>query len=627
MVLIVLRHGQSVWNKENKFTGWEDISLNEHGKKEALQAGKILKKYKFDHIITSDLKRTIETCDIIKNEFSSNDSSNIPNSYAHSALKERHYGDLTGKNKDELKELYGPAKIQLWRRSYSEKPPNGENLHDVKCRAGNYFDNEIYPLLKDGSKNILIIAHGNSLRALFVHLGIKDEVSVESFEISTGVPIQIDIENKTYWYENSYELKARQILDSRGFPTIEVNCIDKSTGKSVGKGASPSGSSCGSKEALEMRDGDMTIFQGKGVLNAIANVHALNKSLILNYNTVTNLKNIDEQLITLDSTDNKNIIGGNATTAVSFCMMNVGANLLEMEMYDYISTIYGFPSNKSSTSPIGLPTIMSNIINGGKHGQGGLKIQEFMIVPRSDIPMSKRVQMICETYYTLKKLLLKKYGHASTNIGDEGGFVVCGMKSTEEAMNIIDESITCSNYKVGEDIFIALDCASSEFYNEETKLYEIETDLFLTADQLVSYYGNLLDKYPSLKSIEDGFHETDYDAWKKFVELYSKRIMIVGDDLFCTNPKLIQQGIDDKWANSLLLKVNQIGTITEAIEGARKIFAENGNVIVSHRSGENNQEYIIDLAVGMGAKYVKIGACARGERVSKYNRLMEIELL
>ena len=608
MVLIVLRHGQSIWNKENRFTGWEDVPLSNDGIEEAKIAGDILKKYKIDCIFTSDLKRTIQTSDIIQDEI----GQYTANIFTTAALKERDYGDLTGKNKDELKELYGENQIKEWRRSYFSGPPNGENLDDVKKRVGKYFDDNISEHI-GLNKNILIIAHGNSLRALFVHLGIKDENSIEQFEIPTGVPIQIDvIYGKEYWYENLYELRGRQILDSRGIPTVEVKCIDKSTGKCVGVGSSPSGSSCGSKEALELRDGDASYFQGKSVLTAVNNINLLNRSLILNKSTIVDLKKMDSQLLCLDSTENKSILGGNVITAVSFCMMNAGANLLDMEMYEYISKIYGFDKY------LNLPTVMANIINGGKHGEGGLKIQEFMIVPRSDVSIHKRIQMICEVYYTLKKLL-----HA--NIGDEGGFVANTLHSTEEAMDIIELAIQKSNYKVGEDIFIALDCASSEFYDEETKLYEIEKDVFLNSEDLLVYYGNLLTKYPALKSIEDGFHETDYGAWAKFVQLYSDKIMIVGDDLFCTNPKLIQMGIENGWANSLLLKVNQVGTITEAVEGAKKIFSKNGNVIVSHRSGENNQDYIVDLAVGIGAKYLKIGACCRGERISKYNRLLELD--
>lgn len=616
MVLIILRHGQSTYNKENRFTGLTDVSLSEEGKQEALLASKILSKYNFDYIYTSSLLRTIETADIIK----SDKNDNAGQTFSNMALNERDYGDLTGKNKTELKELYGEGKIHLWRRSYLERPPNGENLHDVRIRVGNYFDDEIATHVCN-DHNVLIVAHGNSLRALFVHLGLKDETDIQTFEIPTGIPIQVDLDSCTFCYENSYKLNAYQILDSRGFPTIEVECIDIISGKCVGIGAVPSGSSCGSGEALELRDGDMNVYCGKGVLKAIANINALNSVLILNYKTCINLKNIDQQLIALDNTDDKRIIGGNSTTAISLCMMNVGANLLGIEMFEYIRSVYG--TGQGTGQGTG-PTIMANIINGGKHGQGGLKIQEFMIVPKLHIDVKLRVQMICEVYHILKKLLLKKYGVASTNIGDEGGYVVCGMKKTDEAMDIIEDAIKVAGYKVGDDIFIALDCASSEFYDEKTKKYEVEKGMFLTSDELIEYYGYLLTKYPSLQSIEDGFHETDYDAWTRFVAKYGNdcNLMIVGDDLLCTNPKLIQRGLDGKWMNALLLKVNQIGTVSEAIDGAKKMFEHGYNVIVSHRSGEVNNSYIVDLAVGIGAKYLKIGAPARGERVSKYNRVL-----
>lgn len=615
MSLIVLRHSQSSWNKENRFTGWTDIDLSEHGRKnESINAGKLLKDYYFDNVLTSNLKRTIETYNIIKPYLKGN---LIENGYKE--LNERDYGDLTGLNKDDIKREYGEDKLHQWRRSYNERPPNGENLDDVRIRVGSLYDNTILPLLND-NKNVLIVSHGNTLRALFVHLGIYNETDIEKIEIPTGNPIKINIINKTYQYINQYKLIARQILDSRGYPTIEVRCIDKLTNKCIGKGECPSGSSCGSSEALELRDGDKNKYAGKGVLNAINNIHSLNDKLILNDETVRDIKNIDEQMKQIDNTPNKSILGGNVLTAISFCMMNTGANLLDIEMYEYINYIYQFKNDMSK-----LPTIMANIINGGKHGQGGLKIQEFMIVPDTKYSVADRVRMICEVYYNLKKLLLKYYGTASTNIGDEGGYVVCGMNTTEEALNIIEEAIKMSNYDVGNDIYIALDCASSEFYEEETGLYEVENNLLLTSNELVKYYGKMMEKHPCIKSIEDGFHETDYEGWQKMTELYGDKINIVGDDLFCTNPILIQNGIENRWANSLLLKVNQIGTITEAIEGARKIYSINGDVIVSHRSGENNQSYIIDLAVAMGAKYVKIGASCRGERVSKYNRLMEIE--
>ena len=230
--------------------------------------------------------------------------------------------------------------------------------------------------------------------------------------------------------------------------------------------------------------------------------------------------------------------------------------------------------------------------------------------------------LVCEVYQTLQEILVRRYGKQAKSIGDEGGFCP-PIYSTEIALKTIEEAIEEANYIVGVDVFMALDCAASEFYNEETKLYEIEKNLFLTYIDLVDYYDNLIKKHPALRSIEDGFHETDYEAWKLFTFNFSDKIMIVGDDLFTTNKTLIKQGLEEKWANSLLLKVNQIGTISEAIESAS--YFTSGNVIVSHRSGETNHAYIIDIAVGIGAKYVKIGSPCRGERTAKFNRLIEIE--
>lgn len=616
MVFVVLRHSQSLWNKENKFTGWNDISLSETGKKEANDAGKLLKYIDFDYVFTSDLARTQETYSILRNylDFS-------PEPIITKDLKERDYGDLTGLNKDEIKKEYGSKKLQLWRRSYLESPPNGENLKDVKERAGSYFDSNIFSLIND-NKNVLIVSHGNTIRALFVHFGLYNDKNVELLEIPTGVPLVVDLKNKSYSEINTYQLIPNEILDSRGFPTIEVNCVDKRTNKIVGKGECPSGSSCGSHEALELRDSESKRFAGKGVLKAIENINQLNYKLILNDSTIKNSKEIDLQLKNIDSTPNKSILGGNVFTSISFCMMNTAANLEGKEMFKYIADTYDIKNNFKN-----LPTIMANIINGGKHGQGGLKIQEFMILPDTSFSVKDRVRMICEVYYQLKKLLLQNYGSSSTNIGDEGGFVVCGISTNRDALNIIEESIKKANYTPNKDIYITLDCASSEFYDKKTKLYEIENNLFLTSEQLIEYYGLLIEEFPSIRSIEDPFDEMDYETWKKFTELYGNKINIVGDDLYCTNPELIKQGIENNWTNSLLLKVNQIGTITEAIDGAQIMFSSNGNVVVSHRSGENNQSYLIDIAVAIGAKYVKIGAPCRGERISKYNRLMEIERL
>ena len=615
MVLIVLRHGETHWNKQNIFTGLTDISLSENGIREANNTRELLAKYTFSHVFTSNLKRTIETANIITSsyKFYTSTTVNVPE------FNERDYGDLTGKNKDAIKSKYGDKLFHEFRRSYLTAPPHGENLDDVKLRVGTYFDKNILPLILQRNENVLIVAHGNSLRALFVHMNLKTPENIENFEISTGVPIHIDILKSKFTYENNYELVGSQILDSRGFPTIEVQCFDHKLNKFIGKGSSPSGASCGVNEVLELRDGDLNCYNGKSVYNAINNVSLINEQMILNVKNITDLKTCDSQLNAIDNTNLKTILGGNTTTAVSFCIADTASKLLNIELFEYIAKMYKF-DNKYQ-----LPTPFVNIINGGKHSiTGDLKIQEFMIFTKENINITKQIQMICEIYYKLKQILIQKYGEQAKSIGDEGGFCP-PIYNTEEALQVITEAIKAANYVPNDDVFLALDCAASEFYDKNTQLYEIEKNTFLNRDELIEYYENIMFKYPALKSIEDAFDEKDYAAWTSFTNRNSSKIMIVGDDLFTTNKKLISQGLENNWANTLLLKVNQIGTISEAIESASLMFAENNNVIVSHRSGETNHAYIIDLAVGIGAKYVKIGSPCRGERVAKFNRLIEIE--
>jgi len=627
MVLIVLRHGESLWNALNLFTGWKNVDLSQTGVDEARTAGILLKDYNFDAIFTSDLNRTIETADNII-------SQNYHSEYKHICpaveLKERDYGELTGKDKTELQDEFGEEQVLKWRRSYWDSPPNGENLDDVKARVGGFFDESILPLLQN-SQNVLVVAHGNSLRALFVHLGIHDERSIETFEIPTGVPINIEfgVDGPTkFSYINELSLSAYQIIDSRGFPTIEVKCYDNLTNKCLGSGSSPSGASCGSGEVLELRDGNLKMYQGKSVFRAVANVEKINKLMVLNRKTVASLTGCDKQLLKIDGTPMKRVLGGNTTTAVSFCIASTAAKLRGIEMFDYIRDEYEFGNNNDehfNRHRLELPIPLVNIINGGKHSvTGHLKIQEFMIFSKPGVMAIKQNQMICEVYHTLQKILVSKYGTSAKCIGDEGGFCP-PIHSAEEALSVIEQAIQTANYKVGIDVFIALDCAASEFYDETTKLYEVETGNFLTGSELITYYSDLIQKHPALKSIEDGFHESDYESWAKFTELFSGKMMIVGDDLFTTNPKLIRMGLENRWANTLLLKVNQIGTVSEAIEGAKLMFDAGLDVIVSHRSGETNHAYIVDIAVGIGAKFLKIGSPCRGERVAKFNRLLEIE--
>lgn len=621
MSFIVIRHGKSQWNKENKFTGWKDIPLSMEGIQEAYVAGELLSSYNITHLFTSMLTRTIDTGRLIQSKNNNKDNSEIKNNYYDNALIERDYGDLSGCNKDELREKYGAEQVQKWRRGFYDKPPNGESLEDVTKRVGHYFNNNIKPLLKD-KKDILVVSHGNTIRALFVHLGFFNPNSIEHFEVATGVPYFVNVEKKEFYPINTYELQGYQILDSRGYPTIEVKCFNKTTKKCIGRGSSPSGASCGSTEAVELRDGKSDLYKGKSVFDAIKNANNTNKHLILNNNANITLTEIDKQLIKLDTNEMKNTIGGNTTTAISFCMLDTLANIANKEIYEYLGDAYNTTINIDS-----LPTPLVNIINGGKHSvTGELKIQEFMILPKTDMSAHEKNQLLCEVYYSLQKLLVEKYGVSAKAIGDEGGFCP-PIYTSEEALSVIEEAITKAGYKVAEEVFIALDCAASEFYDTETKLYEVEKGLLLTGNELIDYYGKLIDKHPALKSIEDGFHESDYESWKQFTKLYSDKIMIVGDDLFTTNKRLVNQGLSEDWANTLLLKVNQIGTVTEAIESAKLMFEKGNNVIVSHRSGETNHAYIIDLAIGIGAKYVKIGSPCRGERVSKFNRLIEIEEL
>ena len=616
MVFVVLRHGESEWNKLNKFTGLTDVALSEQGKQEARLAGNLLKNCFFDFVFSSQLERTIHTAKIIA------DVQNNPVQLKpHNEFEERDYGDITGKNKTELMEEHGKEQIKIWRRSFYQGPPGGENLYDVTQRVGKGYENYIKPLLED-KKNVLLVAHGNSLRALFVHLGIKDEKTIETFEIGTGVPIQLDVENKTYKYLNAYTLCAYQIIDSRGYPSLEVQCFDKESKKCIGKGSTPSGASCGSTEVCEMRDGQKDLFHGKSVYRAVENIRKINDHFVLSKKTLTNLSNCDKQFNDLDGTEMKTKYGGNTSTALSFCLANCAANLKDMEMYEYFAEHYNMVDK---IDPAKLPTPFVNIINGGKHGvTEDLKIQEFMIFANEELPTNRQVRIYCEVYHSLKKLLVEKYGEQSKSIGDEGGFCP-PIYSADEALNVIEEAVKLSNYEVGKDVFIALDCAASEFYNEETKLYEIEKGKFVNSNELIDYYGKLIEDHPALKSIEDGFHETDYDAWKSFTSRYHDKLMVVGDDLFTTNPRLIKQGLEENWANTLLLKVNQIGTISEAVEGAKMMMEKGNHVIVSHRSGETNHAYIVDIAVGIGAKYLKIGSPCRGERVAKFNRLLEIE--
>eukprot|EP01027_Heterolobosea_sp_BB2_P013569 GEZU01019562.1.p1 GENE.GEZU01019562.1~~GEZU01019562.1.p1 ORF type:complete len:482 (+),score=196.30 GEZU01019562.1:337-1782(+) len=421
-----------------------------------------------------------------------------------------------------------------------------------------------------------------------------------------------------------HKVVGRQVLDSRGNPTVEVDIV--SNGKVVGRASAPSGASTGSNEAREIRDGDESKYLGKGVLTAVNNVNTRINDALSGQLLSNNFQQLDAILRSLDESDLKENIGGNAVTATSFALAEACANIVGKELFEYLhqqfQTLYRNPEQqltqeqleeeeqKLATRKYHLPTPMVNILNGGKHAGGKLKIQEFMIVPRRDIEFSEQLMYVTTVYHTLGKILEAKYGKSARNLGDEGGFAP-SLDTPDEALKCIEEAIEKAGYSLGKDIMLALDCAASEFYNKETQKYEVIEGKHMTSDELIDYYFKLVEEHPALCSIEDPMDEQDYEGWKKITQKLGGNVMIVGDDLYTTNPRLIKQGIAEKWANALLLKVNQIGTISEAMEAAKLKFDNKNQVIVSHRSGETATTLIADLAVAIGANYIKTGAPAR----------------
>eukprot|EP01083_Nonionella_stella_P213506 770032_1 len=416
------------------------------------------------------------------------------------------------------------------------------------------------------------------------------------------------------------KLQGREVLDSRGNPTVEVDLF---TNELISRGTAPSGASTGSNEARELRDGDEARYLGKGVQKAVDNVNTALSVAVQGINP-QNQKQCDDAMCKSDGTPLKENLGGNAITAASFAVAKAGARLARVQLFQHFSAVF-VSANPSQKVPdtFSLPTPMVNILNGGKHAGGNLKIQEFMILPSKDVSFKEGLRIVTTVYHHLSKKLVEAHGVSAKNLGDEGGFAP-PVKDAEEALAVIDESIAAAGFECGKDVFLALDCAASEFYDEEKEKYEISAGTWKTADEMVAFYEKLVEDHPALISIEDGLHEKDYEGWIKLTESLGNK-MSVGDDLYTTNPELIKQGIEKKWANALLLKVNQIGTVSEAMDAARLIFDQGQNVIVSHRSGDTPDSLIADLAVGIGAQYIKTGAPARGERISKYNRLLQIE--
>ena len=405
------------------------------------------------------------------------------------------------------------------------------------------------------------------------------------------------------------EIHARQILDSRGNPTIEVE-VFTDTGY-LGRAAVPSGASTGVHEAVELRDGDKDYYLGKGVLKAVNNVNSILNEELRGHD-VFNQGTIDAAMIELDGTENKSNLGANATLGVSLAVAKVAAQETGQPLYRYLG---GINANT-------LPIPMMNILNGGQHADNKIDIQEFMVMPIGAESFSEALRMGVEVFHHLKAVLKVK-GH-STNVGDEGGFAP-NLNSNEEAMEVVLDAISKAGYTAGKDIWIALDPAASEFYDEVRKVYHFEsTGEDKSTSEMVDYWKNWTEKYPII-SIEDGLHEDDWKGFQELTKVIGKNVQIVGDDLFVTNVKRLTRGINEKVANSILIKLNQIGTLTETINAVRLATINSFTSVISHRSGETEDVTIADLAVGLNTGQIKTGSASRSDRIAKYNQLLRIE--
>ncbi len=400
------------------------------------------------------------------------------------------------------------------------------------------------------------------------------------------------------------DIKAREILDSRGNPTVEVDVTLKNG--IVGRASVPSGASTGSKEALELRDEDPDRYQGKGVQKAVNNVNTLIRANLIGRD-VLDYKAIDELMIKLDGTDNKSSLGANATLGVSLACVRAAALSKKMPLYQFIG------DGKT------LPKPMMNILNGGAHADNNLDFQEFMIIPEADT-IKERIRMGSEIFHTLKNVLNNK-GYA-TGVGDEGGFAP-NLKGNNEALDLLCEAIKKAGYTPGENVFLALDVAASEFYENERYVLKSEGRSY-SNEEFVDYLEELVNKYPII-SIEDGLNETDYEGFRILTERLGNRIQLVGDDLFVTNKNIFANGIEMGIGNAILLKANQIGTVTEMLETIELAKNNNYKTIISHRSGETDDSFIADFAVGLDLGQIKTGSMSRMDRICKYNELIRIE--
>ena len=406
-----------------------------------------------------------------------------------------------------------------------------------------------------------------------------------------------------------YDINAREILDSRGNPTVEVDIMLESG--IVGRAAVPSGASTGEHEAIELRDGEKERFGGKGVLNAVENVIDIIAEDLIGEDSLDQAF-IDNLMIELDGTENKSRLGANAILGVSLAVAKAAAAYSELPLYRYIGGV----------NARYLPVPSMNVLNGGSHADNNVDLQEFMIAPAGLPTFSEAYRAGAEIYHNLKNVLKDKgYG---TGVGDEGGFAP-DLKSNEEAIQVILTAIEKAGYKPGEEVFIFLDPAASEFYDTAKKRYVLKSEnKELTAEEMVDFYAKLIDKYP-IASIEDGMAEDDWDGWKIMTDRLGSKIQIMGDDLFVTNPKRLKMGIEKKVGNSILIKLNQIGTLTETLDTIELARYNNYTAMVSHRSGETEDTTIADLVVATGVGQIKTGAPCRTERVAKYNQLLRIE--
>ena len=406
------------------------------------------------------------------------------------------------------------------------------------------------------------------------------------------------------------DIIGRQILDSRGNPTVEVEVITEN--EIVGRAAVPSGASTGKYEAVELRDGQKDFYMGKSVVKAVEHVNEDLLNALVGV-SVLDQRQIDQVMLELDGTHNKGKIGANAILGVSLAAAHAAAGELNLPLYRYIGGVNAHT----------LPVPMMNILNGGSHADNSIDFQEFMVMPVGGESFSHALRMGVEIFHTLKSVLKSK-GY-STNVGDEGGFAP-NIKSNKEAIEIVLTSIEKAGYKPGDDVMIAMDAAASEFYDEKDKMYVLHksTGDRLSSDDMISYWKEWVDNYPII-SIEDGLHEDDWDGWVKLNASIGDRVQIVGDDLFVTNTERLKKGIEQKAANSILVKVNQIGSLTETIDAVSMATANGYTSVMSHRSGETEDTTIADLAVALNTGQIKTGSASRSDRIAKYNQLLRIE--